>query len=68
MFSNDNHFLSESIIKGWWYKFASVNWATIGSDIGLLPIQCQAIIWNHADLFSNGPLGTSFSEMPIKIE
>ena len=39
----------------------------IGSDNGLLLVQCQAIIWTNAGILLNGPLGTTFSEILIKI-
>ena len=39
----------------------------IGSDNGLSPDQCQAIIWNKAGILLSGPLGTNFSEILIKI-
>ena len=39
----------------------------IGSDIGLSPGRCQAIIWTNAGILSVGPLGTNFSEISIKI-
>ena len=41
---------------------------SIGSDNGLSPIRHQAIIWFSAELLSNGPLGTNFSEILIKIQ
>ena len=34
---------------------------------GLLPGQCQAIIWNNDGILLNGPLGTNFSEILIEI-
>ena len=34
----------------------------IGSDNGLSPIRCQAIIWTNAGMLSTGTLGTNFSE------
>ena len=34
----------------------------IGSDNGLSPGRCQAIIWTNAELLLNGPLETNFSE------
>ena len=37
-----------------------------GSDDGLPPVQCQAIIWTNDGLLSIRPLGTNFSF--IKIE
>ena len=39
----------------------------IVSNDGLLPGQCQAIIWNNAGIFLIGSLGTNFSEILIKI-
>ena len=39
----------------------------IGSDNGLSPDRCQAIIWTNAGLLLIGPLGTNFSEIFIEI-
>ena len=39
----------------------------IGSDNGLLPGQCQAIIWTDAGILMIGPLGIKFSEILIEI-
>ena len=39
----------------------------IGSDIGLSPDLCQAIIWTSAGILLIGPLGTNFSEILIEI-
>ena len=39
----------------------------IGSDNGLWPSQCQAIIWTNAELLLIGPLGTTFREILIEI-
>ena len=39
----------------------------IGSDNGLSPDRCQAIIWTNARLLSIGPLETNFSEILIEI-
>ena len=39
----------------------------IGSDNGLSPGRCQAIIWPNAGILSNRPLGTNFSEILIEI-
>ena len=44
-----------------------MNQVSIGSDNGLSPIRRQAIIWPSAVLLSFGPLGTSISEIIIKI-
>ena len=41
---------------------------TIGSDNGLSPGPCQAIIWTNAGILLIGPLGTNFSEILIVIE
>ena len=38
-----------------------------GSDNGLSPGQCHAIIWNNAGILLIWPLGINFSEMLIKI-
>ena len=38
-----------------------------GSDNGLSPGRCQAIIWTNAGILLFGPLGTNFSEISIKI-
>ena len=40
----------------------------IGSDNGLSPGRCQAIIWNNAGILLIGPLGTNFSEIQIEIQ
>ena len=40
----------------------------IGSDNGLSPDRCQAIIWTNAGLLSIEPLQTYFSENLIKIQ
>ena len=40
---------------------------SIGSDNGLLPGQCQAIIWTNAGLLPIGPLETNFSEILMTI-
>ena len=39
----------------------------IGSDNGLSPGQCQAIIWTNAGILLIGPLGTNFNEISIEI-
>ena len=39
----------------------------IGSDNGLSPGRCQAIIWTNAGILLIGPLGTNFSEISIGI-
>ena len=40
----------------------------IGSDNGLSPGRCEAIIWNNGRLSLIGPLGTNFSEIVIEIK
>ena len=39
----------------------------IGSDNGLAPRQCQAIIWTNAEILLIQPLGTKFMKILIKI-
>ena len=39
----------------------------IGSDNGLSPSRCQAIIWTNAGILLIRPLGTNFSEILIEI-
>ena len=67
-----------SLLLDWNYEFQLTHWGRvthmciskltiIGSDIGLLPGQCQAIIWTNAGILLIGPLGTNFSEISIKI-
>ena len=43
------------------------NLAIIGSDNGLSPGRCQAIIWINAGILSIGTLGTNFSEILSEI-
>ena len=50
-----------------WCKYASVNYAIIGSDNGLSPRRRQAIIWTNARILSIGPFGINFSEILIEI-
>ena len=40
---------------------------TIGSDNGLLPDQCKAIIWTNAGILLIGPWRTNFSEILVEI-
>ena len=44
-----------------------VKLTTIGSDNGLSPDRCQAIIWTNAGILVIRPLGTNFSEISIEI-
>ena len=55
------------LIEAEWRIYASVKLTIIGSDNGLSPGRCQAIIWTNAGLLLIGPLGTNFSEMLIEI-
>ena len=43
----------------------SLNWVTIDSDNGLLPVWHQAITWNNADLLSFGPFATGQWNMDL---
>ena len=43
------------------------NLTIIGSDNGLSPGRCQAIIWTNAGILLTGPLGTNFSEILTEI-
>ena len=43
------------------------NLTTTGSDNGLSPGRCHAIIWTNAGILLIGPLGTNFSEFLIKV-
>ena len=57
---------NKKVITGW-QGYPSVNYATIGSDNGLSPGQCQVIIWTNAGILLIGPLGTNFGEILIEI-
>ena len=58
-----------SALTHWsWVMLICVSKLTIiGSDNGLPPGRCQAIIWTNAGILLIGPLGTNFSEILIKI-
>ena len=45
----------------------SVNYANIGSDYGLSPSWCQAIIWTNTVILLIGPWVRNFSEILIQI-
>ena len=52
-----------------WYRiYASVNWVGIGSDNGLSPRRCQAIIWTNADILSIRTQRTYFNEILFQIQ
>ena len=48
--------------------YMSVNWVSIGSNNGLLPIRHQAIIFTNVGLLSTGLQGTNFRECLTKIK
>ena len=53
-----------------WGRVAHIcvgNLTIIGSDNGLSPGRCQAIIWINAGILLIGPLGTNLSEILIEI-
>ena len=50
-----------------WRIYVSVKLTIIGSDNGLSPDRCQAIIWSNAGLLLIWPLGTNFNEILIEI-
>ena len=66
-------------IFSWWTCTRHSGWITndslrrvthkciIGSDNGLAPGRCQAIIWTNAEILINWPLGTNFSEILIEM-
>ena len=51
---------------GWVTNIYISNITIIGSDNGLWPGRCQAIIWTNAWILLIGLLGTNFSEILIK--
>ena len=52
---------------GWAIHICVSRLTTIGSDNGLSPDRCQAIIWTNAAILLIGSLGTNFSEILIEI-
>ena len=51
------------------FSYICVSKLTVtGSDDGLSPGQCQAIIWTNTGILLIAPLGTNFSEIWIKIQ
>ena len=66
---NTNIFAQEHALTHWGgVTHICVNKLTIiGSDNGLSPDRCQAIIWTNAGILSIGPLGTKLSEILIAI-
>ena len=59
-----------SILTHWvWVTHICVTeLTTIGSDNGLSPGWCQAVIWNNAGLLLIEPLGTNFSDISMGIQ
>ena len=55
-------------IEAEWCIYAVVSSAIIGSDNGLPPNRCQAIIWNNAGIVLIGHWGTNFNKILIKIQ
>ena len=53
------------IEAGWRICVSKLN--VNGSDNGLSPGRCQAIIWTSAGILLIGPLGTNFSEILVAI-
>ena len=62
-------YLSLSVLTHWG-RVTHINVSkltTIGSDNGLLPDWCQAIIWTNAGILLAGHLGTYFCEILTEI-
>ena len=53
---------------GWVMYICVIKLTIIGSDNGLLPGRCQAIIWTNAGVLLIGPLGINFSEISSRID
>ena len=51
-----------------WCILAMVICAIIGTDNGLVRVQCQAIIWTNAGLLLTEPSGIKFNEIRIKMQ
>ena len=65
--------------EAWANKYSLTHWGRvthicvgkptiIGSDNGLSPERCQAIIWTNGGILSIGPFGTNFREILIEIQ
>ena len=59
------HFSHHLTHWGWVTHICICNLTPIGSDNGLTPGRCQAIILTNAGILLIGPLGTNFSEILI---
>ena len=75
------HYSTQILIRWWhtvlmtpviigveWGKYGSVHLADTDSDNGLSPDRHEAIIWTYAGIFLIRPLGTTLSEIFIKIQ
>ena len=65
MFYFDHYFIEAER-----HIYTSVNWAIVGPfqpDNGLLPDQCQDIIWSKDELLLIAPLGIDYSEILIRV-
>ena len=51
-----------------WCKYASPNYAIIGSDNGLPPVRRQPIIWTSDGLLSVGPQGAYLNGILFQIQ
>ena len=58
---------SHYVIVAKWQIYASVNWATFGSDNCLVPGRHQAIVWTNAGVLLSRPSETNFCEILIVI-
>ena len=61
------HITAKHILSHWMTHICVSKLTIIGSDNGLLPGRCQAIIWTYTGILLIGPLGTNFNEILIKI-
>ena len=59
--------LNELTHWGWVPHIHISKLTIIGSDNGLSPGRCQAIVWTNAVICLIGPLGTNFNEILIEI-
>ena len=62
--------INHSLILTHWTRVTHIcvsKLGIIGTNNGLSPVRCQAIIWTNADLLSIGPLGRNFSDIYIRL-
>ena len=65
----DNTWTITKLTHWGWVPYICISKLTIiCSDNGLVPGQCQAIIWTNAGKLLIGSLGTNFSEILIEIQ